>query len=460
MPRVHTAELTSTSVEAGDTPLAIEAGGRVGQQLSLPPSYRHNFWCLALDFCFFGVGMAFFGPGTVVPSFLTELGASSAVIGLLSSLQRAGWLLPQLIAARYLADKPFKKPFILLPGGISRSLILVLAVSIWLLGGSNPGVLITVVVVAMALFWLGDGLASLAWFDFLSKSVPAHRRGRLTSVGQILSGVAGFAAGFAVEWLLSDRGPAYPSNYATLFFIGFVMLALSFTALALGRENKGVSAERVPTWAEYLPQIRQLVSKDHAFRRYLITRQLFNMAMLASPFYITYALDVLRLPSQVAGRYTSVGVIGSIGAALLFGWLNERRGTRLTCQVSVVVTTAIPIIALALPQIITNPAWLAWAYGLVFLVGNASMSSYLPGWTAYVLEWAPEADLPIYVGVTNTLNGLTALLSIVGGLILQWTGGNYTALFVITAVGTIATLPLALTLPEPRDTVRTSQLAQ
>ncbi len=69
-------------------------------------SYRRNFWCLALDFGFFGLGMAFLGPTTVLPGFLTALGASSAVIGFISTLQRAGWLLPQLLAARYLADKP------------------------------------------------------------------------------------------------------------------------------------------------------------------------------------------------------------------------------------------------------------------------------------------------------------------------------------------------------------------
>jgi MFS family permease len=103
---------------------------------------------------------------------------------------------------------------------------------------------------------------------------------------------------------------------------------------------------------------------------------------------------------------------------------------------------------------------LAWAYGLVFLMNNASMSSYLPGWTAYVLEWAPEVDRPIYMGLTNTVSGLTAVFSILGGAILQWTGGNYTVLFAITAIGTFATLPLSLKLPEPRDTQRASVLQQ
>lgn len=412
-----------------------------------------------MDFCFFGIGMAFFGPSTVVPSFLTSLGASASVIGLISALQRAGWLLPQLVAARYLADKPYKKPFILLPAGISRTMLLLLAALIWLMGARRPGLMIGIVIIVMSIFWLGDGLASLAWFDFLSKSVPAHRRGRLTSIGQILSGIASFAAGVGVEWLLSDQGPTYPINYAMLFLIGFAMLALSFTAIAMGKENRGVSADRVPSWAEYLPQLVTLVKGDHEFRRFLIMRQIFNLAMLASPFYITYALDVLGLPDQVAGRYTSVGVVGTIGAAVLFGWLNERHGTRLTCQVSIVVTAAIPVLAMVIPWVVSSPTWLAWAYGLVFLANNASMSSYLPGWTAYVLEWAPEADLPIYMGLTNTLNGLTALVSIVGGAILQWTGGNYAVLFAVTAIGTLAALPLALTIPEPRHAQRESVLS-
>jgi MFS family permease len=86
------------------------------------------------------------------------------------------------------------------------------------------------------------------------------------------------------------------------------------------------------------------------------------------------------------------------------------------------------------------------------------MSSYMPGWTAYVLEWAPEVDLPIYVGVTNTMNGITALVSVLGGALLQWTGNNYTLLFAVTAIGTLATLPISLTLPEPRHRVPTSVL--
>ena len=66
------------------------------------------------------------------------------------------------------------------------------------------------------------------------------------STGQVFSGVASFMAGFAVEWLLSARGPAYPNNYAMLFLLGFVMLAFSFIAVALMVEEGPSPVGREP----------------------------------------------------------------------------------------------------------------------------------------------------------------------------------------------------------------------
>jgi MFS family permease len=165
---------------------------------------------------------------------------------------------------------------------------------------------------------------------------------------------------------------------------------------------------------------------------------------------MTYALDRLGLPAQVAGRYTSIGVIGTVLSALLFTWLNERRGTKLAIQVDIVFAVLLPLTALVIPNIITDIHWLAWVYGLVFFMMNAATSGIMPGWLAYMLEVAPEAERPAYVGLTNTLNGVTMLFSALGGLILAWTGNNYGLLFAITLVGTAIALPVALGMPEPR----------
>jgi len=78
------------------------------------------------------------------------------------------------------------------------------------------------------------------------------------------------------------------------------------------------------------------------------------------------------------------------------------------------------------------------------------MSSMMPGWMNFVLEHAPELERPKYVGLTNTLNGVTTLFSILGGLILSWTNDNYVALFCLTLAGLSLSWPLALRLQDPR----------
>ena len=418
---------------------------------TLPKHYQRNFWCLAMDYCFFGVGVTFISANTVLPGFLTELGASSAFIGLVSSLQSASWLLPQLLAARYVASQTRKKPYILWPAAIGRSLLLVLAVLIWAMGARHANLVAIVVAIVTVGFWIGDGLASVPWFDLLSSTIPPRRRGLLTGTGQALSGTLGFAAGFLVEWLLSDSGPAFPNNYATLYLLGFTMLVLSYAAIASAVEIPGTPKEKTPTWREYVPQLWRVFKQDRVFRRFILARQLSGLGMLSMPFYMPYALDRLNLPAHVAGRYTSIGVVGSILAAVLFGWLNERYGSKLVILIGLTLGVLIPGLALLLPAILTDLTWLIWGYGLIFFCLSAMMGSMMAGWMTFVLEWAPEAERPTYVGLTNTLNGITPLFSALGGLILQWTDKDYWLLFAVTLAGLVLTWPLSLRLPEPRQ---------
>ena len=416
----------------------------------LPEHYRRNFWCLVLDFALFGVGLAFMGQSTVIPGFLTALGATSATIGLMSSLQSASWLLPQLFSARVLADKPLKKPYILRPAAIGRSLFLLLALALWVTQARPPWLLLLLSAIAIIGFWVGDGLASVPWFDLLSKAIPPQRRGRLIGIGQVLSGVLGLTIGAVVEWMLSDRGPAYPNDYASLFVLASLALSLSFIAVSLIVEPPGPSASENPSWREFLPQLWHVLAHDHTFRRFIIARQLFSLGGMATPFYMTFALSRLGLPAQVAGRYTSISVAGSIVAAVFFGWINERYGTRRVMLLSLITTTAVPLAALAMPRLFPSAEQLAWGYGLVFLLMSVSFSSMMPGWMGYVLEHAPEQERATYVGLTNTLNGVATLFATIGGLILQWTGDNYNLLFLITFAGLLFAWPLPFALPEPR----------
>ncbi|MEE8162724.1 MAG: hypothetical protein V3T92_01710, partial [Anaerolineae bacterium] len=110
--------------------------------------YRRNFVCFVLDYVFFGTGMAFVSQTTVLPSFISQLTDSAPLIGLASTIMTGAWLLPQLIAASYLADKERKKPYLMLPAALGRPVFWLLAGVLFLAGDRAPTLILGVLFVS------------------------------------------------------------------------------------------------------------------------------------------------------------------------------------------------------------------------------------------------------------------------------------------------------------------------
>ena len=69
-----------------------------------------------------------------------------------------------------------------------------------------------------------------------------------------------------------------------------------------------------------------------------------------------------------------------------------------------------------------------------------------------MMELVPETERAIYMGLTNTLNGIVTLLSVLGGLLVDWLG--FAGLFATALVLCLIAYVLATGLPEPRETAR------
>jgi MFS-type transporter involved in bile tolerance (Atg22 family) len=136
---------------------------------------------------------------------------------------------------------------------------------------------------------------------------------------------------------------------------------------------------------------------------------------------------------------------------LAMGYLNERSGSKIVTQFTIVLGLLSPLLALAIdwrhPQGILTP----YIYALVFLFIGANYSGYMQGFMNLVLDIAPPQDRPAYVGLYNTLGGTVVTVApLLGGWLLEAT--SYPVLFSIAAVGIVASLILSLKLREPRRT--------
>jgi predicted MFS family arabinose efflux permease len=92
---------------------------------------------------------------------------------------------------------------------------------------------------------------------------------------------------------------------------------------------------------------------------------------------------------------------------------------------------------------------LSWAFGAVFIASGAFGAASNIGRTGYLLDLAPPAQRPLYLGFTNTVFGLASFTSAVGGLIVEWAG--FTTLLVVSAILWCLALFLSFLLIEPRD---------
>jgi MFS family permease len=100
--------------------------------------------------------------------------------------------------------------------------------------------------------------------------------------------------------------------------------------------------------------------------------------------------------------------------------------------------------------------WLPYlALPLFFLNGAVWPARILTG-SNFLLELAPEAERPLYLGLSNTLMGVVALISGLGGLVVDLLG--FAGLFIVTLGLYLIGYLLATGLPEPREKTPADQI--
>ena len=414
------------------------------------PDYRHNLICFLLDSIFFGIGMAFASPTTILPSFVSQLTDSPPMIGLVLTIQSGAWLLPQLIAANYLADKAHKKPYLLLPAALGRSVLLLLAAVVFLAGDSSPGLILILFFAAFAIFMGTDALASVAWFDILGRAIPPTRRGRLFGAGQIVLGLTTIGVGALMNAILGASGLPFPRNYALVFLLASLSFSASWLAISFLREPAHqAQTDRLP-WRAFLPKLWTVLNEDRAFRQVTIVRLLAGLGGMAIPFYIVYAIDALGMGEEAIGFFLSAQMIGSALAGFIMGYLSERSGSKAVIQLSNALALSSPILALSLPALKLRIGLMpVCIYAFVFAAIGAVNSSLLLGFLNFVLEMAPSEECLTYIGLANAISGLLLLVPLLGGWLLRAT--SYPVLFAVTAAGVAISLALSSWLVEPRQ---------
>ncbi len=254
---------------------------------------------------------------------------------------------------------------------------------------------------------------------------PAHRLGNPHRVGRELG------------LILSDAGPGFPDNYALLFGAAGAIFALSILPGVFFHElASGKTAAKTASFAEFIPQLGQLVKTDVPFRAFIGMRILTSLLLMAAPFYIGFATVRLGLSSQVAVPVLlAMQTVGTVTGAFLYSWVGARSNV-VYIRLALAGATLLPVSALIAEVVGPFPLYLG------FLSSGLAMSNLNMAYLNWLVGYSGVDNRPAYVGLSNTITALVALATpALAGTIVQRLG--YRPLFVAALTMALSTLFIA-----------------
>jgi MFS family permease len=417
------------------------------------PGQRRNVFAFGGDTISFQIALSFININTILPAFVSQLGGSSASVGLMVTAFGLSWCLPQLIAGNVVARYSRKKPLVILLAFLGRVTMPAMAILIVATRANPPWLIQTMLYVALAVFLGSDAFATMGWLDMLGRAIPPEKRGHYISLWQAIAALGVTGASLLVRVILSEQGPPFPDNFAVIFALGSVALYASAISGAtiweppLSDENP--TSEHID-WSDFGRHLAQIFREDHRLCRAAVTRVLFSMGAMAFPFYVLYATDELHLPDETIGIFIFAQTAGALLGSLVLGRMADRYGPQRVIQIGSFVILSAPVLGLLLA--LGNSAMtdvLRHGYLWIYVCIGLANSLLFLGFSNYVLDIAPANQRTIYLGAFNTINSVGTLGTTLAGWLLGVT--SYSVLFVVTLVFGVLTFLFALRLVPMRQ---------
>jgi MFS family permease len=410
-------------------------------QQEVEANFRWNFGVNLLDLVFITFGLSLISRETVISLLVSQLTDSRIAVGLVPAIHSLGFYLPQLLTANYTEGLRYKKPFVMFFGGLGERVpYLFVGLAVWLWADTAPRAALAAIFLGLAATAASAGIATPAWFDMIAKVIPMRRRGLFSGLSHGLGALWGVAGAGVVGWSLA--GWPFPQNFAWLFGLAFVCVAISWVGLALNREPESPTVKTVSPMRHYLRQLPNVLRRDRNYMRFLISRAVSYLGSMAGVFFMVYGASNFGIGGRQVGTLTAVLVGSQAVMNLVWGLVGDRWGHKAVLAGGAFAMTLAALVA----WLATSPAWLAMTFALL---GAALAGDTASGFNI-ILEFCRPEDRPTYIGLTNTLLApFIALGPVLGGWLATWVG--YRGMFgVALGVAGVGGTLLALWVREPR----------
>ncbi len=296
-----------------------------------------------------------------------------------------------------------------------------------------------------------------AWMSWMTDLVPEERRGRYFGMRNAIHGGIAIAASWTVghtfDFLRNPSRLGESKVYAPLFIFAGLCGMISARIMSRKWEPATHAEKPIPVFATL-----RLPFSHPAFRQLIIFYLLWTLVTFVStPFWQPHMIKNLKMDGSTIAIYAILCGLFSLITQPAWGRIIDRFGNRPVLAINITVISCLPLLWLfARPGFL----WCIWIDAILTGI-------FWPGFNLATfnihLQTAPRENRQSYLATITVIIGITGFLaSLLGGLIatnlarfhLQFFGFplvNYHIIFVLSAIGRLAMLPLSLKLREERS---------
>lgn len=393
-----------------------------------------------------GLGMPFAMFATFVPAYLGALDAPKALIGMLLAFPHLFGAL-QLLVGYW--TPPARRLIVyrrLLIAGVLPYFLYAAAATLW--GTAWPLRLHCTLYTIAQTFFLGISFSTSGlYWEIMTDTVPARRRGKLFGLRSVGVGSAGLAMG-AVATAVLAHWPT-PQNFRVAFLIGTSFFLVSLATLWIVRDHVNPehgtrhAADRASLGRHLIETFRPLRGEPN-YRIFIFFMTLLCVATGGAPFLVDAARVTLHVSAQAQGIFSLVYLGAMAALGWLFGALADRYGYRLVGCVAAILMAGVFLTCLTTRSLV---CWYA-AYGAYAITGFASYM-LLCNMSAELCPTAPPNRMMALGGILPVPFVLTA--NTLGGRVADLTGSYQPVFIAFLVLSLVALAGFAFLVREPRS---------
>jgi MFS family permease len=340
-------------------------------------------------------------------AFALRLGASNALIGLMTSLPALITMLGMIPASAVVEGQSKRWRAMLRSLGITRILFIPAAFIPWLLPAGQQAVALAALLILRNVPIL---VFSAGWDSALADIIPPRLRSQVFSWRNILATAAVVVALLLIRpWL---QWASFPLNYQVVYFVGGLGGMLSLWFLMRMRVPDVVPlARREGKRGFRLADVRQVLSGQPQYVRFVVNTLIGNAgAFLASPVYMIFYVRALHASDGWIASSTLVANLSTMLGYLAWRRLLPRFGESRTLRVTWPLTGLLPLL-IGISTSLNVVLLVIFVYGLVTPGLNLSHYNTL-------LEACPQQRRPMYISVYSSLVNVFAFILPMAGVAL------------------------------------------